>query len=115
MFKAEILAERGNVPGAVAELNKVVNRAYNNPDYYSAASFADAKDFKNTLLDERIIEFAAELKSWFDMIRFGVVFERVPSLTGRENDKKGNILFLPVNDNTINLNTKIKQTPGYDE
>lgn len=112
LYKAEILAERGNYPQAVAELNKVVKRAYGVNSYYP--STLAGEDFKETLLDERMIEFAGECKSWFDLIRFGKVFERVPSLERREHDKEGNILYLPVNENTISRNTKIKQTPGYD-
>lgn len=111
MFKAEILAERGNISQAVIQLNKVVNRAYTNPMFYSEAMSAD--EFKTALLDERMIEFAGEGKSWFDLIRFGEVFKRVPSLVGRENDKKGNILYLPVFNTTISLNTNIIQTDGY--
>lgn len=111
MFKAEILAERGNIHQAVIELNKVVNRAYGSPSFYSQSMSSD--DFKAALLDERMIEFAGECKSWFDLIRFGEVFKRVPSLAGRENDKKGNILLLPVFNATISLNTNITQTDGY--
>ena len=62
-----------------------------------------------------MIEFAGECKSWFDLIRFGEVFNRVPALVGRENDNQGNILLLPVNDDTISRNPKIKQTPGYEK
>ncbi len=111
MFKAEILAERENIPLAVTELNKVVNRAYGNPAFYQQTMSVD--EFKTALLDERMIEFAGECKSWFDLIRFKEAFKRVPSLVGRENDKKGNILYLPVFNTTISLNTKITQTEGY--
>lgn len=113
MFKAEILAERDNYPQAVIELNKVVKRAYGVNSFYPQSLTGEA--FKDALLDERMIEFAGECKSWFDLIRFGKAFERVPSLERRENDKEGNILYLPVNENTIARNTKIKQTPGYDK
>lgn len=112
MFYAEILAERNLVPDAVKELNKVVKRAYNNPEHYKTSM--SKEEFLDALLDERIIEFAGEGKSWFDMIRFGEVFKRVPTLVGRENDKKGNILLMPVFHETINRNSKIKQTPGYE-
>lgn len=112
LFKSEILAARGNYPGAIKELNKVVKRAYGVDSFYP--STLSGEDFMNALLDERIIEFAGECKVWFDLIRFGKVFQRVPSLFRRENDKEGNILYLPVNEDTISRNTKIKQTPGYD-
>ena len=111
MFKAEILAERELYSEAVKVLNEVVTRAYNEKNHYPETLSGD--EFKETLLDERMIEFAGECKSWFDLIRFGKVFERVPSLLGRENDNQGNILLLPVHDDTISRNTKIKQTPGF--
>lgn len=111
MFKAEILAEKNMISDAVKELNKVVKRAYNTPDFYPLT--LSKTDFKKALLDERMIEFAGECKSWFDLIRFGEAFNRVPSLAGRQADKQGNILLLPVFNTTISLNPKITQTPGY--
>ncbi len=111
LFKAEILAERADYSGAVTRLNKVVARAYGTPNKYPAT--LSGTDFKEVLLDERMIEFAGECKSWFDLIRFGKAFERVPSLSGRQNDKEGNILLFPIDNNTISRNPKIKQTPGF--
>lgn len=111
MYKAEILAEKGQYPEACQMLNKVVARAYNDPQHYEGLT---GEEFEDTLLDERMIEFAGECKSWFDLIRFGVVFDRVPSLKGRESEKEGNILLLPVHYDTISRNPKIKQTPGYE-
>ena len=113
LFKAEILAEQGNYPKAVEYLNDVVARAYNEKEHYPKTLAGE--EFKAALLDERMIEFAGECKSWFDLIRFGEVFNRVPTLAGRENDNQGNILLLPVNDDTISRNPKIKQTPGYEK
>jgi hypothetical protein len=55
-------------------------------------------------------EFAAEGKTWWDFIRFGVVFTKVPGLTGREDEQ--NVLLWPVNSASINGNPNIKQTPG---
>ena len=95
------------------QLNRVVERAYGTDSYYPENMTKE--HFLDALLDERIIEFAGECKSWFDMIRFGEVFERVSTLKGRENDKEGNILLMPVFHETINRNSKIIQTPGYDE
>jgi starch-binding outer membrane protein, SusD/RagB family len=112
LFKAEILAEKNDFAGAVTQLNKVASRAYGTPTKYTTALTGEA--FKETLLDERMIEFAGECKSWFDLIRFGKAFDRVASLKNRQADKKGNILLLPINNDTINRNPKIKQTPGYE-
>ncbi len=113
MFKAEILALKGQDAEACSMLDKTVSRAYGNDRFYSAKALT-GDDLMDAILDERMIEFAGECKSWFDLIRFGVVFERVEKLIGRENDKQGNILYLPVHNDSISRNTKIKQTPGYE-
>lgn len=112
LFKAEILAEKEQFTEALSYLNTVVKRAYGVDNFYT--SVADKEELNNILLDERIIEFAGECKSWFDMIRFGEVFNRVPSLAGRENDKQGNILYFPVHVNSFSVNPHIKQTPGFE-
>lgn len=111
LFKAEILAAKGNVGDAVIELNKIAERAYGESNYYTNGMTKE--ELEDSILHERIIEFAGEGKAWFDYIRFGKAFDDIPDLVGRENDKQGNILLLPVNVNTITLNKNIKQTPGY--
>jgi hypothetical protein len=67
----------------------------------------------DAILRERIVEFTAEGKSWFDFIRFGKAFELIPSLVGRQGDREGNILLMPIAPSTLSNNPKIKQTPGY--
>lgn len=67
----------------------------------------------DAILHERLIEFGAEGKSWYDIIRFGKAFEMIPTLVGRENEYEGNILLLPVSPNTITKNPNIVQTPGF--
>jgi hypothetical protein len=109
MFKAEIENALGNQPAAMAQLNKVTERAYGTSDYYSG-SFSQ-QELDEIILNERLKEFAAEGKSWWDLIRFGEVFERVATLNGRENEQ--NILYWPVDVASINRNPAIKQTPGY--
>lgn len=112
LFKAEILAERSMVSESVEILNRVVARAYGNPSFYADNISVD--ELKTLILEERIIEFAGEAKSWFDLIRFGEVFNRVPSLSGRENDNEGNILYMPVHHSVFSTNPNIEQTPGFD-
>lgn len=110
LFKAEILAER-NDEKAVDYLNQTIKRATGVSNYY--ASTLTGKDLKDAILDERMIEFAGELKSWYDLIRFDEIFKRVPDLVGREGDKEGNVLYFPVYNQSLSRNPKIKQTPGY--
>lgn len=111
LFKAEILNATGSTANAVAYLNQIAKRAYGVDDFYSTSLSQEEVD--DAILDERLIEFGAEGKAWFDIIRFGKAFEKIPSLVGRENDNEGNILLFPISPSTITKNPKIIQTPGY--
>jgi starch-binding outer membrane protein, SusD/RagB family len=111
LFKAEILNAQGNNSEAVEYLNQIARRAYGVDNFYSA-NLSQA-EVDNAILDERLVEFGAEGKAWFDIIRFGKAFERIPALIGREDDNQGNILLFPIAPETITRNSNIKQTPGY--
>lgn len=111
LFKAEILNALDNTVEAIDYLNQIVKRASGLDDYYP--SNLTKQEVDNAILDERMVEFGSEAKSWFDIIRFGKAFERIPSLVGRENDKQGNVLLFPIAPATISLNKNIVQTPGY--
>ena len=110
LFKAEIENELGNTSTALSYLNEIAERAYGVENYYSGNYSEEELD--GIILNERLKEFSVEGKSWFDLIRFGVVFDRVESLVGRDNEE--NILYWPVNIESINTNGNITQTPGYD-
>lgn len=110
LFKAEIENALGNTGDALNYLNKIAQRAYGVEDHYSGLG-KEAID--NAILDERILEFVLEGKSWYDIQRFGQAFQRIPSLIGREGDHNGNILLFPVAQDVINRNTNITQTDGY--
>jgi len=111
LFRAEALNALGNPSDAVIEVNNIAKRAYGIADYYPNTLTQAQVD--SVILHERLIEFGAEGKSWFDIVRFGKAFELIPTLVGRENDYEGSILLLPVNPATITKNPKITQTPGY--
>lgn len=109
LFKAEIANALGDKATAVSWLNKIAERAYGTANYYS--SVLSKTDIDQAILNERLKEFAAEGKSWFDLIRFGAVFDRVKSLKGKQSVP--NILLWPVNAGSINSNPNITQTKGY--
>lgn len=112
LFMAEVLNARGRADEAVGYLNLIAERAYGQSDYYSTT--LTQAEVEDAILDERLIEFAAEGKSWMDYIRFGKAFERIPSLVGREGDMEGNVLLFPINPGTLMRNPSLEQTPGYD-
>ena len=109
LFMAEIENALGNTSEALKYLNQIAFRAYGQKDFYSGNISQEELD--QIILNERLKEFSAEGKSWWDLIRFGVVFDRVNTLQGRENEE--NILFWPVNSNSLNSNSNITQTSGY--
>ena len=109
LLSAEIENALGNHPVAVDKLNEVAKRAYGVDDFYSDSLLPNEID--QEILNERMKEFVAEGKIWWDLIRFGVVFDKVPSLAGKES--KINILLWPVHNNSINTNPNITPTEGY--
>lgn len=111
LFDAEIKLAQNDIPGAIASLNKIAERAYGQKDFYSSSM--NVNDLNEAIVTERMKEFAAEGKIWWDFIRLGVVFEKVPSLIGRENEL--NVLLWPISQTSINKNPNLTQTPGYDK
>jgi len=111
LFDAEIKNAKNDRNGAVTALNKIAKRAYGVDSFYS--NTLTASEIDALILKERMKEFAAEGKLWWDYIRFDVVFEKNPFLVGRENEQ--NILLWPVAQASINRNPNLNQTPGYDK
>lgn len=107
LFKAEIENEKaGGDP--LLWINKVAERAYGVNDYYSALSKDEVNE---VLLNERLKEFAAEGKSWYDYIRLGYAFTKITSLVGRQGET--NILLWPIASACFSDNPNIRQTVGY--
>lgn len=108
LLSAEIENALGNRSQAIQRLNEVAARAYKVDAYYAAGMSQQQVD--HSILAERKKEFVAEGKLWWDFIRFGVVFDEVPSLHGRAGEQ--HVLLWPVHNNSINTNPNIKQTQG---
>lgn len=108
LLSAEVENELGNSQVAIGRLNEIAKRAYGVDNFYSGA--LSKADIDEKIIDERMKEFVAEGKIWWDFIRFGVAFEKVPTLVGRSGEQ--NILLWPVHNSSINTNPNIKQTPG---
>lgn len=108
LFNAELKSAENDIPGAIDALNLVAERAYGKKNYYS--STLSKAELESKIMDERMKEFMAEGRTFWDMIRLGVVFQRVKTLQGRENEK--NILLWPISQNTINKNPAIEPTDG---
>jgi len=93
------------------EINKVRQRAYG--DKYADHIFVSGTKAENdeAILQERLFELAFEGKRWWDLVRFDKAFEKVPTLEGRSDDTY--LLLWPITLQTLSLNSKINQNPGY--
>jgi hypothetical protein len=108
-----LIAEAKNALGQdpSAEINLVRERAYGD-DFESFKYTDQGKDLNDeAILKERLLELAFEGKRWWDLVRFGKAFEIVPSLQDRAGQDY--LLLFPISQETISLNSKIKQNPGY--
>lgn len=107
LMKAEAKNALGQDPSE--EMNEIRRRAYG--DKYGEHIFINGTKEENdeAILQERLFELAFEAKRWWDLIRFGKAFEKVPSLVGRDSY----LLMWPITLETISLNSKITQNPGY--
>lgn len=109
LFMAEILNDENDPSNAIEYLNIVAKRAYQIENYYPLT--LDQDQVAEAILKERLKEFAAENKSWWDYIRMGFAFTKIPSLQGRQNET--NILLWPISSASFEENPNIRQTVGY--
>lgn len=105
LFKAEIVNEKGE--DASPWLNRIAKRAYGS-DIYTAM---DHDSMNEAIFNERLKEFTAECKSWWDYIRMGYAFTKIPSLVGRQNET--NVLLWPISSDCFSDNPNIRQTVGF--
>lgn len=94
-----------------AEINEVRQRAYG--DDYSDHIFVSGSRETNSeaILQERLRELAFEGKRWWDLLRFGKAFEKVPSLQDRQGEDY--LLLWPISEGTLSQNGELEQNPGY--
>lgn len=121
LMYAEVLNEMGYVPDgeAFTLLNNVRARA--GLDSLTSAEIPDQQTFRDTLLNERRLEFACEALRWFDIVRQGP--ERATAIMNaflaREEEGGGSITFdpkyllMPIPDSEIRTNPALEQNPGY--
>lgn len=93
------------------EINLVRQRAYG--ANYSAHVFVNGTKEQNdeAILKERLLELAFEGKRWWDLVRFGKAFEKVPSLQDRVG--MDYLLLFPISEITLSLEPKVRQNTGY--
>lgn len=116
LIRAEARVHEGNIPGAVADLNMIRNRA--GLANYNGAT--DAASLMSAILHERQVELFCEWgHRWFDLCRTG----KAPSVMGAPGNvcqAKGGIwasdnhqLLFPIPQADLNNDVNLKQNPGY--
>ena len=102
LMKAEALNELGRTSEAIPLLNQIRARA-GLPE--TTATSQD--DFRRALLQERRVEFYAEGKRFFDLVRNGLAVEVLDNLSTEE------AIYWPVHEQVLIRNPSIEQNPYY--
>lgn len=104
MIRAEASLRNGDAGTALADVNRLRDRAFNN----NAAKRLSSIDLP-TLLNERLFEFAGEMKRRQDQIRFGVFNQAYQYKTSAPGYKA----LFPIPVNQLQTNPQLQQNPGY--
>lgn len=109
LMRAEAKNALGQDP--TTEMNLIRRRAYG--ANFARYAFVNGTRAQNdeAILQERLLELIFEGKRWWDLVRFGKAFEKVPSLQSRAG--RDFLLLFPISETTRNLSPTITQNPGY--
>lgn len=127
LLRAEALNKQGKTADALAELNKVRDRAglaVRTIDEFSSLSDQHRMDsVENIILQERQFELLGEGKRWFDLVRTDKAMNTMNSFFSNYIEKKSFQkpnhfkeewqLYWPVYFNNIQENENLTQTGGY--
>ena len=115
LLKAAALANKGDVTGAMSQVNLVRTRAG-----IASISATNQADAINKILEERLMELAFEGDRWFDLKRMGKAIE----FLSKQKDGNGNLLpyasninqnrlLWPIPQDKLDANALLTQNPGY--
>lgn len=109
LMKAEAKNALGQDPSA--EMIAVRQRAYGSN--YASHAFVNGTQAANdaAILKERLLELTTEGKRWWDLIRFGQVFNLVPSLAGKQAQTY--LLLFPIGTTIRSLEPLVTENPGW--
>src|SRR5699024_3072492 len=120
LMYAEALFEQGNEPKALAQINRIRERAFNDMEHnFSTLS-------REKIWKERLLELAQEGHRWFDLTRQGRYIERMKEHAEREAEIAGEprrrsigqnikdyMILMPIPQREIDSNPKLEQNPGW--
>jgi len=105
LIKAEVLARQGKLAEAVAEYNKVRERA-GLSDHVLGVDVTTQQQVFDEIIHQRRLEFAFEGDRWPDLVRLGL------APTVKQLDKPGYVLF-PIPLREMTTTPGLTQNPGY--
>jgi hypothetical protein len=115
LMRAEARYRTGDIAGAVADINTVRARAFNNDP---AGVITEDKLTADFILAERGREFYYEAQRRTDLVRFGKFTDggyfwawKGGAYNGTNTDKHFNVF--PIPNDELSANSNIKPTPGY--
>ena len=130
-MKAEAVALQGDYGTAIDILNDVRTRG--GSEGLQKTLYGNEYDVIKAILDERAIEFFAEGKNWYDLLRTGLRYERNPNYQDLLLDECTNGLtsisaalvrskmkrnipyswYLPISTSELEANPNLVQNPAY--
>ena len=127
LLYAEVLYNLGQPDLAIAQINRVRERAFGNTDHnYDLADIPDENAFYDVLLLERRLELVTESNRWFDLVRTGRFTTELAAYDGEYNPGTGeaakiehnvqpHMKYFPIPWEQIQLSADgvLQQNPGY--
>ena len=118
LLKAEALAHKGDLPGAVALVNQTRNRAKIGD--LPSSQTGSQEQVLNAVLNERRLELALEGQRLFDLIRFGKLMEVMNDINSRDEGRLPQARpfveahrLMPIPQTALDQNANLQQNDGY--
>lgn len=118
LLKAEALAHKGDLAGAVALVNQTRNRAKIGD--LPSSQTGSQEQVLNAVLNERRLELALEGQRLFDLIRFGKLMEVMNDINSRDEGRLPQARpfveahrLMPIPQTALDQNANLQQNDGY--
>ena len=118
LLKAEALAHKGDLNGAVALVNTIRQRA--KLADLSASAMSSQEAVLDAILHERRLELALEGQRLFDLIRFGKLLEVMNGINSRDEGRLPQARpfveahkLMPIPQTALDKNANLRQNDGY--
>jgi hypothetical protein len=109
---------RNEAGGPTAGVYEAINSVRQRVDMPSIPGGLDQASMREAIREERVLELALEGDRFLDLLRWGLaadVFEQHPEYRSNSGSEfqRGKHEYLPIPQNDIDTNPKLKQNPGY--